>query len=85
MSDDLLQPCASTERSRRHRRRRREGTRCILVDVHQSDIAALVARGYLPEQGSRDPGAMKAAVEALIADLAFEVEYGKAARVRSRL
>jgi hypothetical protein len=85
MSDNLLQPCASTERSRRYRQRRREGTRCILVDVHEGDVAALVARHYLPEQGSRDSGAIKAAVEALIADLAFELQHGKAARMRSRI
>ncbi len=55
------------------------------MDVHEGDIAALVARHYLPEQGSRDSGAIKAAVEALIADLVFELEYRKAARPGSRL
>jgi hypothetical protein len=65
---------SSTERSRRHRQRRRRGTRCITVDVNESEIAALVARGYLPEEARGDPVAIKAAIEGVISDLAFELE-----------
>ena len=65
---------SSTERSRRHRQRRRRGTRCITVDVNEGEIAALVARGYLPEEARDDPVAIKAAIVVLISDLAFELE-----------
>jgi hypothetical protein len=50
-------PSPSTERSRRHRQRRRRGTRCITVDVNESEVAALVARGYLPEEARSRPHA----------------------------
>jgi hypothetical protein len=65
---------SSTERSRRHRQRRRRGTRCITVDVNEGEIAALVARGYLPEEARDDPLAIKAAIVVVISDLAFELE-----------
>jgi hypothetical protein len=38
----------------------REGRRCILVDVGESDLAALVTKSYLPKEASRDPVAIKA-------------------------
>ena len=59
------QPSSSTERSRRLRQRRRLGTRCITVDVNESEIAGLVAGGYLPEEARGDPVAIKAAIEGL--------------------
>jgi len=67
-------PSPSTERSRRYRQRRRRRTRCITVDVNESEVGALVARGYLPEEARGDPVAIKAAIEGLISDLAFELE-----------
>ena len=70
----LPRPSPSTERSRRYRQRRRQGTRCITVDVTESEIAALVARGYLPEEARDDPVAIKAAIVVVISDLAFELE-----------
>jgi hypothetical protein len=48
--------------------------RFITVDVNESEVAALVARGYLPEEARGDPVAIKAAIEGLISDLAFELE-----------
>jgi hypothetical protein len=65
---------SSIERSRRYRQRRRQGTRCITVDVNEGEIAALVARGYLPEEARDDPVAIKTAIEVVISDLAFELE-----------
>jgi hypothetical protein len=69
---------SSTERSRRHRQRRRRGTRCITVDVNESEVAALVARGYLPEEARDDPLAIKAAIVVVISDLAFELDQERA-------
>ena len=54
--------------------------RCILVDVSEDDVAALVARSYLPKEASRDPAAIKAAVEGLVADVVFELEAERSAR-----
>jgi hypothetical protein len=44
------------------------------VDVNESEIAALVARGHLPEEARDDPVAIKAAIVVVISDLAFELE-----------
>jgi hypothetical protein len=46
----------SAARMTRHRKRRRQGTRCVTVDVSQSEVDALVVRGYLSEE-ERDNGA----------------------------
>ena len=77
VSNPPARPSPSTERSRRHRQRRRRGTRCITVDVNESEVAALVARGYLPEEARGDPAAIKAAIEGVISDLAFELEQDR--------
>ena len=71
---------SSTERSRRHRRRRRDGTRCITVHVNKSDLEALIARGHLLEEASQDPAAIKAAVEGLMSDVVFELETERSNR-----
>jgi hypothetical protein len=73
---------SSVARTQRYRARRRQGTRCILVDVSEGDVAALVARGHLPEEASRDPAAIKAAVEGLMADVVFELEAERADRIK---
>ena len=67
---------SSAERTRRHRKRRRQGTRCIMVDVSGMEVSALVAKGYLPEEVRSDPKAIKAAIEGVISDMAFELEQG---------
>ena len=74
VSSPPARPSPSTERSRRHRQRRRLGARCITGDVNESEIAALVARGYLPQEARDDPVAIKAAIVVVISDLAFELE-----------
>jgi hypothetical protein len=44
------------------------------VEVNENEVAALVVRGYLPEEARGDPAAIKAAIEVVISDLAFELE-----------
>ena len=44
-------------------------------------MAALVARA-LPGEASRDPAAIKAAIQGLIADLVFELKAERSARNR---
>ena len=75
---------SSVARTQRYRARRRQGTRCILVDVSETDVAALVARSYLPEEASQDPAAIKAAIEGVIADMVFELEAERCARNQLR-
>ena len=42
------------------------------MDVNEGEVAALVARGYLPEEARGDAMAIKAAIEVVISDMAFE-------------
>ena len=44
------------------------------MDVNEGEVAALVARGYLPEEARSDPAAIKAAIEVVVSDMAFELE-----------
>jgi hypothetical protein len=78
MSPTVVESRSSTERSRRHRQRRREGTRCILVDLDETKLAVLVASGYLAQEERTDGVAIKKAIETVISDIAFDLEYGLA-------
>ena len=76
---------SSASRMKRHRERRRRGTRCVTVDVSQSERDALVVRGYLSE-GERDSGkAIKKAIEGVLSDLVFELQSESAERSRARV
>jgi hypothetical protein len=71
---------SSSARVQRYRARRRQGTCCITVHVNKSDLEALIARGHLPEEGRRDPAAIKAAIEGLLSDFVFDLETERSAR-----
>ena len=76
---------SSAARMTRHRERRRQGTRCVTVDVSQSELDALVVRGYLSE-GERDDGvALKKAIEAVLSDVELDVQSETAERTRTRV
>jgi hypothetical protein len=45
-----------------------------LLRLAKSEVGALVARGYLPEEARGDPVAIKVAIEGVISDRAFELE-----------
>ena len=73
------------ERSRRHRERRRQGTRCVTVEVSQGDRDALVIRGYLGEDERGRAAAIKKAIEGVISDIVFELQSETAERRRARV
>ena len=50
MSTTSAEYRSSASRMKRHRERRRQGTRCVMVDVNQSERDALVVRGYWPKK-----------------------------------
>jgi hypothetical protein len=76
---------SSSSRMTRHRERRRQGTRCITVDVSQSERDALVVRGYLSEEERDNGAAIKKAIEGVISDLVFELQSETAERSRARV
>ena len=51
-SSATLSPAAT--RMRRHRERRREGLRCLTVELRESEVDALVFRGLLSQESRND-------------------------------
>jgi hypothetical protein len=55
------------------------------VDVSQSELDALVVRGYLPEEERDNGSAIKKAIEGVISDIVFELQSETAENARSRV
>ena len=51
-------PTPAAERMRRHRERRREGMRCLWIELHETEIDALVQRGLLKAETRHDHNAI---------------------------
>jgi hypothetical protein len=51
-------PTPAAERMRRHRERRREGMRCLWIELHETEIDALVQRGLLSAETRNDQNAI---------------------------
>jgi hypothetical protein len=66
MSDLVYHSSPAAERMRLHRERRRQGFRCLMIELHVTEIEALVAKGLLNSERRNDPGAL---YEALYAHL----------------
>lgn len=64
--------------------RRREGTRCITVGINEAEVAALVAKGYLAVEKRLESTAIKKAIESVLSDMAFNVQYESAVPDRPR-
>jgi hypothetical protein len=45
---------AAAERMRWHRERRRNGLRCVTLDIHDGEIDALARRGFLKADARND-------------------------------
>ena len=75
---------SSAARMTRHRERRRQGTRCVTVDVSQSELDALVVRGYLSGEERDSGAALKKAVEAVLSDIELDLQYQTAERSHAR-
>jgi hypothetical protein len=52
---------AAAERMRAHRERRRSGMRCVIVELHDSEIDAMVKFGWLDPETRNDPTAIAGA------------------------
>jgi hypothetical protein len=85
MSTSSTASRSSAARTKRLRERRRQGTRCVTVDVNQGELDVLVVRGYLPEEERNSGAAIKKAIEGVISDIAFELQSETAERTRARV
>jgi hypothetical protein len=52
---------AAAERMRRHRERRRKGLRCLLIQLRETEIDALICQGLLKLEMRNNPGAVRKA------------------------
>jgi len=57
-----LSPAA--ERMRLHRERRRQGLRCLTIELRETEIDVLIAKGLLNSETRHDPGAVSEALYA---------------------
>jgi len=55
-----LSPAA--ERMRRHRQRRRDGLRCLTIELRETEIDALIRKGLLKSETRNDPSAILRAI-----------------------
>ncbi|MSP81280.1 MAG: hypothetical protein EXR02_09515 [Rhodospirillales bacterium] len=51
-------PTSAAERMRRHRERRRDGMRCLWIELRDTEIDALVQRGLLKAETRNDQNAI---------------------------
>jgi hypothetical protein len=64
-------PSGAAARMRRFRERRRDGMRCLRVELRKSEIEVLVRRGYLKNETRNND---RAVIEALYAHLETTLE-----------
>ena len=57
---------AAAERMRLHRERRRLGLRCLMIELRETEIDALVRRGLLKPETRNEPTALSAALYAFL-------------------
>jgi hypothetical protein len=59
-------PSAAAERMRRHRQRRRDGLRCLVIELRETEIDVLIRKGLLKRETRNDTSAI---IDALYAHL----------------
>ena len=66
MTDAISPPSisAAAERMRRHRQRRRDGLRCLNVELRETEIDTLIRKGLLKQETRNDPYAVREALYA---------------------
>jgi hypothetical protein len=58
---DAAAPSAAALRMRRHRERRQDGLRCMTIELRETEVTALVRKGFLKEDVRQDRRAVKSA------------------------
>jgi hypothetical protein len=59
---------SAAERMRVYRERRRNGLRCVRVLLHETEIDALIRKGFLNQERRHSPNAVDAALNGFICD-----------------
>ena len=55
-------PIPAAERMRRHRQRRRDGLRCLVIELRETEIDVLVQKGLLRSDARNDARAVREAL-----------------------
>jgi hypothetical protein len=63
---DTATRTAAAERMRRHRQRRRDGLRCLIIELRETEIDDLIRKGLLKSETRND---LNAIIKALYAHL----------------
>jgi hypothetical protein len=58
MSEQGHRSSPAAERMRRHRERRRDGLRCLIIELREMEVGALIRQGLLNGEMRNDPGAI---------------------------
>ena len=61
-------PSPAAERMRLHRERRRNGMRCLIIELRETEIDALIRKGLLKSETRNDPSAVSDALYAFLDD-----------------
>lgn len=59
-------PSPAAQRMRRHRERRRDGLRCVMIELRETEIDAFVRRGLLSHETRNVPSAIINALYAFL-------------------
>ena len=63
---DAAAPSAAAERMRRHRQRRRYGLRCLMIELRETEIDALIRKGLLGAENRHDYDSIQSAIYAFL-------------------
>jgi hypothetical protein len=69
MTDSIPRLSRAAERMRRHRERRRDGLRCVMVELRETEIDELIRRKLLKSETRNDAWAIKSAIYAIFDDV----------------
>jgi hypothetical protein len=69
MNEPSHHPSPAAERMRRHRERRRDGLRCLIIELRETEIDALIRRGLLNGEMRNDPGVVIDALYQFLDDM----------------
>jgi hypothetical protein len=64
---------AAAERMRRHRQRRRDGLRCLMIELRETEIDALISNGLLAAEKRQDYDSVQSALYAFLDDALGEL------------
>jgi hypothetical protein len=71
MTNNIPPTSPAAERMRRHRQRRRDGLRCLIIELRETEIDALVQKGILKPEMRND---LEAIIDALYVHLEKTLE-----------